>query len=163
MYLFQDFKGIRVSKIIWGVFIVGNVYQAVFLYRLSTWFYKHKLWPIANIIRSLNIKLNSCDISPVAEIGKGIVMHHSLGIVFGAAKIGENLNIFQNTTLGTLGTSGARECPCLGDNVILYAGCVVAGGIKIGDNVSVGANAVVTHDVPSNSTAVGIPARIIPK
>lgn len=159
MYLFQDFKNISIPKIIWGVFIVGNIHQAIFLYRLSSWLYKHKLSPLATIVWSLNIKKNSCDISPKATIGPGITMHHSVGIVIGpGVKIGKNLNIFQNTTLGT---RGKGEYPQLGDNVELFSGCAVLGGVNVADNVKIGANSVVIHDIPPNSTAVGAPARII--
>ncbi|MCL9634665.1 serine acetyltransferase [Bacillus zanthoxyli] len=161
MYLFQDFKGKSKLNIIWGVFIVGNVYQAVFLYRLGSWFYKRKLRPLASIIASLNTKLHSCDISPAAEIGEGIVMHHSVGIVIGpGVKIGNKLNIFQNTTLGTRGDG---KYPQLGDNVALFSGCAVVGGITVGNDVKIGANSVVIEDIPSYSTAVGAPARIIAK
>ncbi|HHB1907136.1 TPA: serine O-acetyltransferase [Bacillus cereus] len=160
MYLFQDFKGISVLKIIWGVFIIGNIHQAIFFYRLSSWLHQHNLKILSTFIWSLNIKLHSCDISPMAKIGPGITMHHSVGIVIGAVTIGKNLNIFQNTTLGT---RGKGEYPTLGDNVELFAGCAVLGGIQVGDNVKIGANSVVIHDVPSYSTAVGVPARIIQK
>lgn len=67
-------------------------------------------------------------------------------------------NFLQNVTIGT-----SAGIPQIGDNVILTTGCTIIGGVKIGDNVIIGANAVVTHDVPDNSIAVGIPAKVIGK
>lgn len=72
--------------------------------------------------------------------------------------IGENTAIYQNVTIGGRGRSG---CPVIGKNVFIGAGAVIMGGITIGDNARIGANAVVIHDVPDNSTAVGVPARNI--
>lgn len=159
MYLFQDLKGIGLLKIIWGVFIVGNTHRALFLYRLSSWCYQHKLKPFATLFWSWNIALHSCDIAPSAKIGPGITMNHSVGIVIGSGVvIGKNLNIFQNVTIGT---RGSLEYPTIGDNVNLYSGCALLGPIRVGDNVSIGANAVVLKNIPSNNTAVGVPAKVV--
>ncbi len=157
MYLFQDFKGEGLAKILWGIFIVGNTRRAIFLYRLSSWFYNHKLGPIASIIQSLNIALHACDISPQAKIGSGFKIIHSVGIVIGDVVIGENFKVMQNVTVGSVKANGRL----IGDNVTLASGCCVLN--KIGDNVTVGANSVVLKEIPSNSTAVGAPARIVKK
>lgn len=161
MYLFQDFKNESLLKVLWGIFIVGNTKQAIFIYRLSSWLYNHKLKFFAYLLKSLNIILNSCDISPSSQIGQGIKMEHSVGIVIGnGVKIGRNLRIFQNVTIGA---RNGDEYPHIGDNATLYTGCAVLGKIEIGDNVTVGANAVLFKNTPSDATAVGVPARIISK
>ena len=72
--------------------------------------------------------------------------------------IGDNVKINQHVTIGG---SGEKGCPVIGDNVYIGSGAKVLGGIRIGNNVKIGANAVVISDVPDNSTAVGVPARII--
>lgn len=160
MYLFQDFTGFSWLKIIWGLFI-GNTHRAIFLYRLSSWCHNHKLKPLATMFWSWNVALHACDISPSAKIGQGITMNHSVGIVIGSGVvIGKNLNIFQNVTIGT---RGDLIYPTIGNDVTLFSGCALIGDIRIGDNVSVGANAVVLIDVPLNKTAVGVPAVILDK
>jgi serine O-acetyltransferase len=157
MYIFQDFKRISLIRILWGIFI-GNTYRAVFLYRLSSWCYNHRLKPLGTFFWSLNIALHSCDISPKAKVGSGFRIYHSVGIVIGEATIGENLRIFSNVTIGSI---SSLKNLSIGDNVHLNSGCCILA--QLGDNVTVGANSVVLKDVPSFYTAVGIPARIIKK
>ena len=157
MYILQDFKNIKTIKIFWSL-IIGNAYRAVFLFRLSSWFLNHHMRVFSTMFWSLNIALHSCDITPSAKIGSGFSIAHSVGIVIGSGVVaGENFQIYQNVTIGS---RDSCEYPILGDNVILYAGCAILGGIVIGDNAKVGANSVVINDVPDNSTAIGIPAKI---
>jgi len=130
------------------------------LYRISAWLYNKNLKKLAYTIKSFNITLNGCDISPAAKIGKGITFCHTIGVVIGEGVIiGENATIYQNVTIGT--RDGKKyEYPNIGDNITLFAGCVLAGAIDIGDNVTVGANSVLLKSVPENSTVIGIPAQI---
>lgn len=104
------------------------------------------------------------------EIGEGTIFyHHAIGCVTHAyAKIGKNCKIFANVTLGEKWRGGERDMnphglPKVGDNVMIGAGAVLLGGITIGDNAIIGANAVVIGDVPANCYAMGLPAKIIPK
>lgn len=88
---------------------------------------------------------------------------HPVGIIIGeGVKIGKNVTIFQNTTIGRSDTKIA-EYPIIGDNTTIYAGAVLIGKITIGRNCIIGANSVVTRDIPDNSIAIGVPARVIPK
>lgn len=99
----------------------------------------------------------------IKEIGAGLIIFHGFSSVMFAEKIGENCSIYQQVTIGRGKSNGTRNIPVIGDNVDIYAGAKIIGGITIGNNVKIGAGAVVTKDVPDNCTVVGNPARIIPK
>lgn len=102
------------------------------------------------------------DISREATIGPGFYIGHFGGIVIGPdVVLGRNCNISQGVTLGAAAKEGRRGSPVVGDNCYFGAGAVVIGPVRIGNNVAVGANAVVTSDVPDNATVVGAPARVI--
>lgn len=105
----------------------------------------------------------SSDISCRATIGPGINIMHGHGIVIGSKVIiGSNCKIFDNTSFGNKYTESADvEQPIIGDNCIIGTGAKILGGITIGDNCVVGANSVLLKDLPSNSVAAGVPARII--
>ncbi len=105
-----------------------------------------------------------CYIGPRAEIGDGLRLAHPVGIVIGnGVVIGERCAIYQNVSLGSAHgeSDGEGRLPAVGDDVLLSTGSVLIGGIMIGNNVSVGANAVVVRDVPDGHTAVGVPARLV--
>ncbi len=105
--------------------------------------------------------LTGIEIHPGAKIGKGLVIDHGTGVVIGeTAEIGDNCTLYQGVTLGGTGKDLGKRHPTLGDNVLVGAGAKVLGPIIIADNSKVAANAVVLKDIPENSTAVGIPARI---
>ena len=85
-----------------------------------------------------------------------------MGIVIGeTAEIGDNCIIYHQVTLGGTGKEKGKRHPTVGNNVLLSTGSKLLGNITIGDNAKIGANAVVLHDIPPNSTAVGIPARVV--
>lgn len=105
-----------------------------------------------------------CYISPKAHFGRGVRMPHPVGIVIGdGVSIGDHVLIFQNVTIGAsrVGEGAHGYYPKIGDNSVLFAGSVLVGAIYVGNNVNIGANAVVTRNIPDHSTAVGVPARII--
>lgn len=104
--------------------------------------------------------LNACDLSPTTQIGTGLMLPHPLCVVIHPASvIGRNACIMQGVTLGVGSLPGA---PILGDFVDCGAGAKILGGVKIGDGAIIGANAVVTQDVPAWHVARGIPARCYP-
>lgn len=97
-----------------------------------------------------------------AKIGKGLSIKHYSGIVInGYATIGECCTIFQDVTIGRSFFGECEGVPQIGNNVILFPGSKVIGGITIGNNVVIGANAVVTSDIPNNSVVVGAPAKVV--
>ena len=102
------------------------------------------------------------EIHPGATIGKGLVIDHGSGVVIGeTAEIGDNCTLYQGVTLGGTGKDIGKRHPTLKDNVMVGAGAKVLGPIVIESNTKVAANAVVLKDIASNSTAVGIPARVV--
>jgi serine O-acetyltransferase len=106
--------------------------------------------------------MTGIEIHPGAAIGKGVAIEHGMGVVIGeTAVIGDYTVIHQEVTLGGTGKERGKRHPTLGSHVVVGAGAKVLGNIQIGDRVHIGAAAVVLRDVPSNSTVVGVPGRII--
>ena len=102
------------------------------------------------------------EIHPAAKLGRRLVIDHGMGVVIGeTAEIGDDCLIYHGVTLGGTGKETGKRHPTLGNNVVIGAGAKVLGSITIGDNSKVAAGAVVLCDVPPNSTAVGVPARIV--
>ena len=103
-------------------------------------------------------------IDPMMKIGNGLYIGHFGGInVSIHAVIGENLNISQQVTIGISNRGKNKGVPTIGDNVYIAPGARIFGGIKIGNNVAIGANSVVTKDIPDDSVVVGIPGKVISK
>lgn len=128
-------------------------------YYLENWFYRHHMKISANIIYRLMQIVLGCTIPPSCDIEKGCDIAHWHGIVFNhKLHIGAGTIIYQNVTLGGL---KGKHGPIIGRNCIIGAGAVILGEVKIGNNVHIGANAVVLKDIPDNCTAVGVPAKIV--
>lgn len=98
-----------------------------------------------------------------SKFGPGLVVYHGNSSVVFAHQIGKNFTVYQQVTIGRGKKINGRDMAIIGDNVIVYAGAKIIGGITIGDNCIIGAGAVVTKDIPSNCTVVGNPAKIIKK
>jgi serine O-acetyltransferase len=96
-------------------------------------------------------------------LGRRVRIWHHSGIILNARSIGDDVHIRQNTTMGVISIEREREIPTIGNRVDIGCGACILGGVTVGDDCTIGANAVVTADVPPNSMAVGIPARIIRK
>ena len=104
------------------------------------------------------------ELHPGATIGKGLFIDHGTGVVIGeTAEIGDNCTIYQGGTLGGTGKDVGKRHPTLGNNVMVGAGAKVLGPFKVGDNAKIAAGAVVLHEVPPDTTAVGIPAKAVAK
>lgn len=128
-------------------------------YRVERWCYTHHLRFLSKLLFRLMQIILGCTIPPSAEIGEACTIAHFHGIVIHhKSKVGEGTILYQNVTLG--GRNG-KPGPCVGRNCVIGAGACILGSITIGDNVNIGANAVVLEDVPDNCTVVGIPARMV--
>ena len=129
---------------------------AVVLYRLMQASHHAGLTPAEMLFNKINTLVGQCIIGRGAELGPGLVLIHSQGVVItGAVHGGRNLRIEHQVTIG----AEKGKSPCLGDDIFIGCGAKIVGPVSIGDGARVGANAVVVHDVPAGSTVVGIPAK----
>lgn len=123
---------------------------------------RYFLYPIAKLMhRRLTYKFG-ISIPHETAVGAGLYIGHFGGIVVNRrAIIGRNCNISQGVTLGQANRGRNKGCPIVGDNVYIGPGAKIVGAVTIGNNVAIGANCVVTRDVPDNSVVVGVPGRVI--
>ena len=141
--------------------------KAVFLHRIANIFAVAKFDLIARMISQFSRFMTGIEIHPKAKIGKNLFIDHGMGVVIGeTSDIGDNVTIYHMATLGgispSINSDDQRETkrhPTLQDNVVVGSGAQVLGPITIGKNAKIGANAVVTKDVPENGVMVGIPAK----
>lgn len=146
------------------VFILYPFIHAIIHYRISHFFYERKFFFLARLISQLSRFFTGIEIHPGAKIGKGLFIDHGMGVVIGeTAEVGDNVTLYHGVTLGGTGKDKGKRHPTVGNNVTIGSGAKILGPIIIGDDAKVGANAVVLKDVPSDATAVGIPAKIIYK
>ena len=138
--------------------------HAIFAYRVSHKLYLSKHYFSARLVSQVAKFFTGIEIHPGATIGKGFFIDHGAGVVIGeTAEIGDNCTLYQGVTLGGTGKDVGKRHPTLGDNVMVGAGAKVLGPFKIGDNSKIASNAVVLDEIPADSTAVGIPARVVKK
>lgn len=138
--------------------------RAVLFHRMAHAFYKIRLYFIARLISEISRFLTLIEIHPGAQIGKRFVIDHGAGIVIGeTAIIGDDCVLYHGVTLGGVSTNKEKRHPTLENNVMVGAGAKVLGPITLGNKVKVGANSVVTRDVPEGITVAGIPAKPIGK
>jgi len=120
---------------------------------------------ISRIIMGLTQMVTGVDLHPGATVGRRVFFDHAVGIVVGeTAQIGNDVLIYQGVTLGGVSLEkGVKRHPTIGDGAVIGSGAKILGNITIGKNCRIGSNSVVIKDVPDESTAVGIPARVIDK
>ena len=144
------------------VFLLYAGYKAVRKHRRAHWFYLHHMKLLARYLSQRARHKTGVEIHPGATIGKGLVIDHGMGVVIGETTvIGDDCLIYQGATLGGTGKDTGKRHPTLGNNVMVGAGAKVLGPFKVGDNSRIAAGAVVLSEIPPNSTAVGVPARIV--
>ncbi|ADI14984.1 serine O-acetyltransferase [Truepera radiovictrix] len=123
---------------------------------------RYTLYPVARLVMKQFSYRYGIQIPPQMDIGPGLFIGHVGGIVVnGRTKIGKNCNLSQNVTIGQTNRGAKQGCPVIGDNVYIGPGAVIVGRVRVGNNVAIGANCVVTKDVPDNAVVVGIPGRVI--
>ena len=141
--------------------------KAVFFHKIANFFAIAKFSLIARIISQFSRFLTGIEIHPKANIGKNLFIDHGMGVVIGeTSDIGDNVTIYHMATLGGISPSvnsneqrNIKRHPTLKDNVVVGSGAQILGPVTVGKNAKIGANAVVTKDVPENAVMVGIPAK----
>ena len=141
--------------------------KAVFFHKIANFFSIAKFDLIARVISQLSRFLTGIEIHPKAKIGKNLFIDHGMSVVIGeTSEIGNNVTIYHMVTLGGISPSidsenqrNVKRHPTLMDNVIVGSGAQILGPVIVGKNAKIGANAVVTKDVPENAVMVGIPAK----
>lgn len=125
----------------------------------------HRLWHrpalrgVARLLSQLTRLVTGIEIHPGATIGRRFFIDHGMGVVIGeTTEIGDDVMLYHGVTLGGRSLNKGKRHPTVGDRVTIGAGAKVLGPLHIGDDCAIGANAVITHDVPENSIATGIPA-----
>ncbi|MDY0195435.1 MAG: serine O-acetyltransferase [Sulfurovaceae bacterium] len=137
---------------------------ALFFYRIANSLYRHNVPYLPRLISAIGQFLTVVDIHPAATIGRRVFIDHGVGIVIGeTAVIEDDVLIYQQVTLGGVSLEKGKRHPTIKSGTVIGAGAKILGNIIVGNNVKIGANSVVVKNVPDNSTAIGIPARIIAK
>lgn len=145
----------------WEILLYPGVWALGF-HRVAHWLFDAKLYFLARFVNHFGRLLTAIDIHPGATIGKNFFIDHGFTVIGETAEIGDNVTIYQCVTLGgtnpTNGVGGKRH-PTIADNVIIGSGAQIIGPITVGNRARIGANAVVTDDVPDGATMVGVKAR----
>jgi serine O-acetyltransferase len=137
-------------------------FHAVLLQRVAHRLYLARVPLLPRLISQVGRFLTGIEIHPGARIGHRFFIDHGMGVVIGeTAEIGDDVLLYQGVTLGGTGNEKGKRHPTLGNRVVVGAGAKVLGGIRIGDDVKIGAGTVVVRPVPDNSTVVGIPGRSV--
>ena len=166
--MFRDVKAVfnrdpAARNILEVLFCYSGLHATIF-HRIAHFLWKIKFPVLPRMISQISRFFTGIEIHPGAQIGRGFFIDHGMGVVIGETTIiGDNVTLFQGVTLGGTGKEKGKRHPTLKNNVVIGTGAKVLGNITLGDNVSVGANAVVLKDVPADCTVVGIPGRIARK
>ena len=136
--------------------------NAIYFYRISRWLYLHRIPFIPQLITLVIFLIYNSKVPYQAKIGKGTKLGYGgMGVVIHSKSIiGKNCSIGQQVTIGG-GNSRYEGVPIIGNNVKISKGSIVFGGITIGNNVTIGANAVVNKPIPDNAVVAGVPAKIL--
>ena len=136
--------------------------KAIRMHRKANWCWNHNHKFIARAISQRAVRKTGIEIHPAAKIGKRFFIDHGTGVVIGeTTEIGDDVTIYQGVTLGGTGKDVGKRHPTIGNGVMIGSGAKVLGPFKVGDNVNIAAGAVVLEEIPADSTAVGVPARVV--
>jgi serine O-acetyltransferase len=147
----------------WEILLYPGVLALAF-HRAAHWLFEGELYFLARFVNHFGRVLTAIDIHPGAKIGRNFFIDHGFTVIGETAEIGDNVTIYQNVTLGGTnpsdGVPGKRH-PTICDDVVIGSGAQVLGPITVGKGAKIGANSVVTKDVPEGATMVGIPAKAV--
>ena len=144
------------------IFLLYPGVHAVLYHRIAHFLYCRRLKFLARVVSQWSRCWTGIEIHPGAKIGRRLVIDHGMGIVIGeTAEVGDDCLIYHGVTLGGTGKDQGKRHPTLGNNVLVSTGAKVLGPFKVGDNSRIAANAVVLSEIPPDSTAVGVPARVV--
>jgi len=147
----------------WEILLYPGAWALAF-HRAAHWLFEGELFFLARFVNHFARLLTAIDIHPGAKIGRNFFIDHGFTVIGETAEIGDNVTIYQNVTLGGTnpsdGVPGKRH-PTVCDDVVIGSGAQVLGPITIGKGAKIGANSVVTRDVPEGATMVGIPAKAV--
>jgi serine O-acetyltransferase len=165
IFFYSDIRAVQkmdpAAKSFLEIVLLYQGLHALIVYRISHALYVIHLFLLARALSQLARFLTGIEIHPGARIGKRFFVDHGMGVVIGETTIiGDDVLLYQGSTLGGTGIVKGKRHPTIGNNVVVGAGAKVLGNITIGDSSYIGANAVVVKDVPPNSTVVGVPGRI---
>lgn len=136
--------------------------HAIWAHRIAHSLFNNRLYFLARAVSQISRFFTGIEIHPGAKIGRRFFIDHGMGVVIGeTCEIGNNVTVFQGVTLGGTGKEKGKRHPTILDNALIATGAKVLGSITIGENSKIGAGSVVLRDVPSNSTVVGIPGRVV--
>jgi len=152
-----------------GIILTYPGVKAIFFHRIANFFSKAGFALIARIISQSSRFLTGIEIHPAAKIGKNFFIDHGMGVVIGeTSEIEDNVTLYHSVTLGGISPSinsgeqrGVKRHPTLKNNVVVGSGAQVLGPVIVGEFAKIGANAVVTRDVPEHAVMVGVPAKNI--
>lgn len=137
-------------------------FRAQLYHKISSFFYKKKLFFLARLISEHAKRRTGIEIHPGAKIGKNLFIDHGNGVVIGETTIiGNNVVMFHGVTLGGRGNTKGKRHPTIKDNVYIGCGAKILGNIIVGKNSKIGAGSVILKNVSPNSTVVGIPGKRI--
>lgn len=137
-------------------------FKVMLHYRIAHRLYERKHFFWARWISQRGVRKTGIEIHPGAKIGRGLFIDHGNGVIIGETTvIGDNVTLYQGVTLGGTGKEHGKRHPTVGNNVMISAGAKVLGSFTIGDNSKIGAGSVVLSEVPSGSTVVGVPGRVV--
>lgn len=166
--MFEDIKAIfRNDPAVKNIeFLLYPSLHAIIVHRyVSHVLYNLKIPFLPRLVSQIMRFLTGIEIHPGAKIGRGFFVDHGMGVVIGeTSEIGKNCVMFHNVTLGGTGKHTGKRHPTIGNNVLIGAGSILLGPIRIGNNVKIGANTfIINNNVPDNCTVVGTPAKIVRK
>jgi serine O-acetyltransferase len=149
------------AKTVWEVVTCYPGLHAIWLHRISHFFWMHKLFFTARLTSHIARFLTGVEIHPGANIGRRLFIDHGMGVVIGeTAEVGDDVLMYMGTVLGGTSLEKRKRHPTIEDNVVIGSGAIVLGPVTVGKGAKIGAGSVVVRSVPAGATVVGVPGRI---